>query len=108
MIMREAAVLPVRAAQEAGIPEAVLPTAGADRHRVQQEGQAVLPEAQVQEGGVREAVHLRRIVHPRAIHHTDRAADIKEADTAKEEITAGKIRITAGGTALWVWWPQWQ
>lgn len=105
MIMREAAVLPARAAQEAaGIPEAVLPTAGVGRRRAQQEGQAVLPAAQVRGGGVREAVLLRRIVHRRTAHLTAQEADTEEADTAREGITAGKMPITAGGTAWLVWW----
>ena len=96
MIMKEAAHLPARAAQEAGIPEVLLLTAGTD---TVQGRQAVLPTAQVQGGGVQGAVLHPHTVHRRGVHLTARAADTGEADIIKEEITAGEILQISGGTA---------
>lgn len=99
MIMKEAAHLPARAAQEAGIPEVLLLTAGTDTVQGRQEGQAVLPTAQVQGGGVQGAVLHPHTVHRRGVHLIARAADTGEADIIKEEITAGEILQISGGTA---------
>ncbi len=105
MIMKEAVHLPARAAQEAGIPEALLLTAGTDTVRGRQEGQAVLPTAQVQEGGARGAALHLHTVHRRGVQLTARAAATGEADIIKEEITAGEMLQISGCTALSVWWP---
>lgn len=100
MIMKEAAHLPARAAQEAGIPEVLLLTAGTDTVQGRQEGQAVLPTAQLQGGGAQGAVLHPHTVHRRGAQLTTRAVAMGEADIIKEEITAGEILQISGYTAL--------
>lgn len=94
--MREAVTLPAMAIQEAEIPGAALLLAEAVLP-VRQEGQEVLPTAQAQEEGVREAALPAAIVPLREVHLTAKTADTEKADTAAGETTAGKIPLTAGG-----------
>ena len=83
MIMKEAAHLPARAAQEAGIPEVLLLTAGTDTVQGRQEGQAVPRAVRGQEEEPPGEVLPQAIVRRREVHRTMGAAAMGEAVTSK-------------------------